>query len=156
MATSNEGRSDQPPASQNGLLPVTYTLATTLKRAKRDPLNSDGAEVLKALGSSEPKPVSRARCLNPTCCDQCTWTETSGRPRKFCSDTCRQQHEHTRKRLEFEIAILDGALAHPATTPTEKKALKSHRAHRIFELTRYPDVRGPRAKSIIRAATRNS
>ncbi len=90
MATSNEGRSDQPPASQNGLLPVTYTLATTLKRAKRDPLNSDGAEVLKALGSSEPKPVSRARCLNPTCSDQCTWTETSGRPRKFCSDTCRQ------------------------------------------------------------------
>lgn len=150
MAASNQGRPDQPTASKNGLLPVTYTLATTLKRAKHDPLNTQGAEVLKALATAEPRPGTMARCLNPTCDEQCAWTDTSGRPRKFCSDTCRQQHEHTRKRLEHEIAILDGALAHPATTPTEKKVLRSHRAHRLFQLTRYPDVRGPRTKSVIR------
>lgn len=150
MTASTDGQPDQLSTSKNGLLPVTYTLATTLKRAQQDPLHARGDEVLKALATCEPKPVREARCLNPNCSNLCAWTETSGRPRKFCSDSCRQQHEGIRKRLEQEIAILDGALEHPATTPTEKKALRSHRAHRLFELTRYPDVRGPRAKSVIR------
>lgn len=146
MTATSKGRSHQPSTSTIGL-PVTFTLFTTLNRALADPLHASGAEVLEALESCAPKPATTVRCLNPICSEPCHWTESSGRPKKFCSDTCRQQHEKTRKRLECELAILDGALGHPDTTPKQKKLLVSQRAHRVFELARYPDVRGPRSKS---------
>lgn len=146
-------RADHPPESKNGL-PVTFTLATTLKRTAGDPFAASGQEVLDAMKHAEPSPAMSARCLNPTCDQQCQWTETSGRPKKFCSDTCRQQHEKTRKRLEDEIKIIDNALGHSSTTPTQRNALMSQRSHRLFQLTRYPDVRGPRSRTspIIRRA----
>lgn len=148
MTSTSTGWSDQPSTSTVGF-PVTFTLFTTLNRALADPFRASGADVLDALESCVPKPATTVRCLNPVCNMLCHWTESSGRPKKFCSDTCRQQHEKTRKRLERELAILDGALNHPDTTPKQKTLLVSQRAHRMFELARYPDVRGPRSKSSI-------
>ena len=146
MSTSDRSEPDQLRRSTNGL-PVTFSLSTSIKRRGVDPSQAPAAELLEALKACVPQPAVEARCLNPTCDRRSVWHGDKGRPKKFCSDTCRQQHEKARQRLEEEIAIIDQVIDNPATRPGQRRALASHRAHRVFELARYPDVRGPRTTS---------
>lgn len=146
MATSSDGEPHQFPRSKNGL-PVTFSLSTSLKRLGLPASEAPAPAVLEALKHCVPRPAAEARCLNPTCDQRCPWRGEKGRPKKFCSDTCRQQHETARRRLEEEINIIDEVIANPETRPGQRKTLASERAHRVFELYRYPDVRGPRSFS---------
>lgn len=146
MATSINGEPHQLPRGKNGL-PVTFSLSTSLKRLGLTASEAPAPAVLEALKNCVPQPAMEARCLNPTCDQRCPWHGEKGRPKKFCSDTCRQQHETARQRLEEEISIIDQVMENPDTRPGQRKALASQRAHRVFELARYPDVRGPRTIS---------
>lgn len=126
---------------------MPYTLQKTLEWRGHDPLSAPGKEVLEAVDVARPEPPSRMPCMNPTCLEFCEWREGAGRPPNFCNDTCRQQHEKTRKRLVNEIAILVAAMEHPSTTVNQRKRLSSERSKRSFALVRYPDVRGSRSKT---------
>lgn len=147
--TTSTRQSHQLPHGREGL-PVTINLATAVGKLARSAGGLDAAVVLQALEISAPDPPISVRCLNPSCKEMCEWTGASGRPKKFCSDACRQQHEKVRQRLETEVEIMTGAIQHPDTTPAQRKLLVSARAHRLFVLARYPDVRGPRAASRFR------
>lgn len=129
-------------------LNVPYTLKKTLESWALDPLTAPGAKVLQAIAVSEPEPPPRLRCVNPTCTQMCEWTGGRGRLPKFCSDTCRQQHDNTRKRLVDEIDIIEESMDHPATGPTLRRRLNSERSKRTFVLYRYPDVREPRRQDM--------
>lgn len=146
MEASTQKEPDQLRRSMNGF-PVTFSLSTSVKRMASPPSQLPATELLEALETCVPQPATQARCLNPTCDRLCTWHGEKGRPKKFCSDTCRQQHEKARQRLEEEIAIIDQVIENPRTRPGQRKALASHRAQRVFELARFPDVRGPRTTS---------
>ena len=123
------------------------SLSTAVKKFGVNPAEVQATDLLDALATCVPQPATAARCLNPSCENWCSWNGEKGRPKKFCSDTCRQRHETTRRRLEEEIGIIDEVMADPRTRPGQRKALASHRAQRAFELARYPDVRGPRTIS---------
>lgn len=146
MSPSKQQEPNQLQRSVNGL-PMKISLSTAVKRSSGDTSEVRATDLLEALAICEPQPATSARCLNPSCSNRCSWNGEKGRPKKFCSDTCRQKHETTRRRLEEEISIIDGVMDNPQTRPGQRKMLSSHRAQRAFELARYPDVRGPRTVS---------
>lgn len=77
--------------------------ATLLQRALTGP-DSDLIELLGAL----PDPSPTARCASPTCGKAYTW-DGRGRPRRFCSDSCRGTFNRERRRLLQELEAYGGA-----------------------------------------------
>lgn len=82
------------------------------------------------------------RCLNPTCSGLCTWPKArgQGRPKLFCSKTCRQQHDRVRDRLVAEVNDLEAVRKRPGTTRRQGEELGSAIGQRRWALARYTGV----------------
>ena len=84
------------------------------------------AEVADALSVALPLP-SEAPCMNPRCENMCAWPSGSGRPRDFCSRTCRQACYRTLERLRAELDLIETVLARGTATYPERVALSRRR-----------------------------
>lgn len=82
------------------------------------------------------------RCLNPTCAELCAWPKMKGqgRPKLYCSKTCRQQHDRVRDRLMAEVKDLEAVRARAGTTRRQGEELSSAIGQRRWALTRYVGV----------------
>lgn len=82
------------------------------------------------------------RCLNPTCMERCAWPKMrgQGRPKLFCSKTCRQQHDRVRDRLVAEVKDLEAVRARAGTTRRQADELSSAIGQRRWALARYVGV----------------
>lgn len=82
------------------------------------------------------------RCLNPTCAELCVWPKMKGqgRPKLFCSKTCRQQHDRVRDRLVAEVKDLEAVRARAGTTRRQGDELSSAIGQRRWALARYVGV----------------
>lgn len=98
--------------------------------------------VLKMLDECVPLEKKGYRCLNPTCLKICAWPKTrgQGRPRLFCSKSCRQQHDRVRDRLMAEVEHLETVRARPGTTRRQGEKLSSAIGQRRWALARYVGV----------------
>lgn len=103
------------------------------------PPDADVPAVAAALPTSVALP-SGFRCLNPTCSSVALihWGEERGRPRLFCSSSCRSAYEYERAELLRDLKVVAKALERPSGTYRERRAVES--AHRQLSLAilRYP------------------
>ncbi len=106
------------------------------------------AEVADALSVALPLP-SEAPCMNPRCENMCAWPSGSGRPRDFCSRTCRQACYRTLERLRAELDLIETVLARGTATYPERVALSAAAAKLRWWIRRYPNLpsdRGDQAR----------
>lgn len=98
--------------------------------------------VLKMLAICVQLEEDGYRCLNPTCSKLCIWPKTrgQGRPKLFCSKTCRQQHDRVRDRLTAEVSALEAVRNRPGTTRRQGEDLSSAIGQRRWALARYTGV----------------
>lgn len=94
-----------------------------------------GHSVLEALARSA-QPAPTAPCLQPGCPEQCTWTDSPGRPALFCSRACQEMFKRDVARLRAEIAILENELEGDHDD-AGIGIIRSHLARRRWHLKRY-------------------
>lgn len=103
------------------------------------PPDADVPAVAATLPTAVALP-SGFRCLNPTCTSTALihWAEERGRPRLFCSASCRSAYEYERAELLRDLKVVAKALERPTGTYRERRAVES--AHRQLSLAilRYP------------------
>lgn len=124
--------------------PVRKALLSMLPRGA----DSTPAEVAHALTSALLLP-NEAPCMNPRCGNVCTWPAGSGRPRDFCSRTCRQACYRTLERLRAELDLIETVLARGTATYPERVALSAAAAKLRWWIRRYPNLpsdRGDQAR----------
>lgn len=111
----------------------------TLMAAEPD---ATAPRVLEMLDECVPLEKKGYRCLNPTCTELCAWPKLrgQGRPKLFCSKTCRQQHDRVRDRLIAEISGLEAVRDRPGTTRRQGEDLSSAIGQRRWALARYAGV----------------
>lgn len=120
--------------------PVRKALLSMLPRGA----DSTPAEVAHALTSALLLP-NEAPCMNPRCGNVCTWPAGSGRPRDFCSRTCRQACYRTLERLRAELELIEAVLAPEAGTYPDRVTLGSQAGKLRWWIRRYPDPPSERA-----------
>lgn len=98
--------------------------------------------VLEMLDECVQLEATGYRCLNPTCLEICEWPRMrgQGRPKLFCSKSCRQQHDRVRDRLVAEVKDLEAVRARASTTRRQGEELSSAIGQRRWALARYVGV----------------
>lgn len=119
-------------------LQMTRSLETLMAAEPDAPV----PRVLEMLDECVPLEEKGYRCLNPTCTEFCAWPKMrgQGRPKLFCSKTCRQQHDRVRDRLVAEVKDLEVVRARPGTTRRQGEELDSAIGQRRWALARYVGV----------------
>ena len=103
------------------------------------PPDADVPAVAAALPTAVDLP-SGFRCLNPTCTSVALirWAEERGRPRLFCSSSCRSAYEYERAELLRDLKVVAKALERPTGTYRQLRAVESARRQLTLALLRYP------------------
>lgn len=135
MNSTNPTAPDQRDDRQD--VPMTRSLETLMAAEPE----AAPARVLKMLDECVPLETGY-RCLNPTCTELCAWPKMrgQGRPKLFCSKTCRQQHDRVRARLVAEVKDLEAVRARAGTTRRQGEELSSAIGQRRWALARYVGV----------------
>ena len=79
------------------------------------------------------------RCLNPSCASKIAWPKDKGlgRPRLFCSKSCRQSHDRVRARLQQEVEDLTSLRDRLGVTKREREQLTTAIGQRQWALARF-------------------
>lgn len=103
------------------------------------PGRGDVPTVSEALRDAAPLP-SGFRCLNPSCDrpEPIKWSESRGRPRLFCSPSCRNAYDYERAELEKDLGVVEDALRHGGGTYRQRRSVVSARRRLEVALLRYP------------------
>ena len=135
MSSTNPNAPDQRDDRRD--LQMTRSLETLMAAEPGAPV----PRVLEMLDECVPLEAGY-RCLNPTCVELCVWPKMKGqgRPKLFCSKTCRQQHDRVRDRLVAEVKDLEAVRARAGTTRRQGDELSSAIGQRRWALARYVGV----------------
>lgn len=103
------------------------------------PPGADVAAVAAALPASVALP-SGFRCMNPTCSSVALihWADDRGRPRLFCSPSCRSAYEYERAELVRDLSVVEEALKGRGGTYRQQRLVESARRQLTLALMRYP------------------
>jgi len=93
-------------------------------------------DVVTAIDQCLPLP-DLVTCLNPLCDHKCSWSKSAGRPREYCSRSCRQSALRTHARLTEEVMLIEQVLAQGSVRYTDRVRLEAHAAQARWCLRRY-------------------
>lgn len=93
-------------------------------------------DVVAAVNHCLPLP-NLITCLNPLCDNKCSWSKGAGRPREYCSRSCRQSALRTHARLNEELILVEQVLAQGDVRYTDRVRLEAHAAQARWCLRRY-------------------
>lgn len=136
MSSTNPTAPDQRDDRRD--VPMTRSLETLMAAEP----NATVMRVLEMLDECVPLERAGYRCLNPTCTELCAWPKMrgQGRPKLFCSKSCRQQHDRVRERLVAEVKDLEAVRTRADTTRRQGEELSSAIGQRRWALARYVGV----------------
>lgn len=76
-------------------------------------------------------------CLRMGCSRVCEWQASGGRPKLFCSESCRRRQLRERETLQSELAELESCLTQ-ADTVRRRQTIETQMANVRWQLARYP------------------
>lgn len=124
-----------PDQRNEGGSPAVRKLLSSVVSELDRPLRAD--DVASAVDRCLPLP-DLVTCLNPLCDNKCSWSKGAGRPREYCSRSCRQSALRTHARLTDEVMLIEQVLAQGSVRYTDRVRLEAHAAQARWSLRRYP------------------
>lgn len=113
---------------------MTPSLATLIRT---DPPTTLGDLIAREAAAVQA--TSSVRCANPECetGEKVTFGDGRGRPKIYCCDSCRRSADHTRQRLEQDLAKLNELAASLEGSVRERRTVEGLIARRRWLLRSY-------------------